>query len=227
MEKLTDIPILTLRFDNAIEEREIPLFRGVVIKTTEGQNLLFHNHDGEKLRYRYPLIQYKRIEGKAAIVCIGNGTQAIENFFQHYTHPLRLGRRSFTPVIASATMDKVHLTLKETLTTYHIQRYVALNEHNYERYQELERLADKYALLEQCLIGNILSFAKSMNVHFENKVRVNIVSSNDCQPAKYKNIILTAFDLTFKTNVILPNYIGLGGKVSVGFGIIKVINQQS
>ena len=61
--------ILTIKFSNHISKEEIPLFRGAVISTLEQNNILFHNHnDDNSLRYSYPLIQYKRIGGCAAIV---------------------------------------------------------------------------------------------------------------------------------------------------------------
>ena len=48
-----------------------------VIANSGSQNLLFHNHEpDERLRYRYPLIQYKRIHRKAAIICVGVGVSA-------------------------------------------------------------------------------------------------------------------------------------------------------
>ena len=37
---------------------------------------------------------------------------------------------------------------------------------------------------------------------------------------RYKNVKLQGFDLVFKTNVSLPDYIGLGKSVSQGFGTI-------
>ena len=39
----------------------------------------------------------------------------------------------------------------------------------------------------------------------------------------YKNKNLIGFRGTFKTNFVIPNYIGLGRSVSRGFGTIKLI----
>jgi len=37
---------------------------------------------------------------------------------------------------------------------------------------------------------------------------------------------MLAFNIEFKTNVFLPNFIGLGKGVSIGFGTIKQIYQK-
>ena len=64
------IRTLTVTFDTDISYKEIPLFRGAVLKSMgDKANLLYHNHTGaETFRYSYPLIQYKRLGGKASIV---------------------------------------------------------------------------------------------------------------------------------------------------------------
>ncbi|MBQ1723026.1 MAG: hypothetical protein II034_04455, partial [Muribaculaceae bacterium] len=66
---------LTVTYDIDIENWEVPLFRGAVINAMgTSANMLFHNHIGDdEFRYRYPLVQYKRLGGKAAIVAVAQG----------------------------------------------------------------------------------------------------------------------------------------------------------
>ena len=70
---------LTVTFDTEIEFNEIPLFRGAVLKSLGGNaNLLYHNHISDhSFRYSYPLVQYKCLHGKAAIVCVEDGVDLI------------------------------------------------------------------------------------------------------------------------------------------------------
>jgi len=42
----------------------------------------------------------------------------------------------------------------------------------------------------------------------------------------YKGVRLLSFDAEFKTNVSLPDYIGLGKGVSLGMGTITNMNNQ-
>lgn len=93
--------ILTIRFSNEIRPFEVSLFRGAVINSLDQKLLLFHNHEGEKLRYDYPLIQYKRIAGKAAIVCLKQGTEDIGEFFSSNHFTLHLNDRVMEAEITS------------------------------------------------------------------------------------------------------------------------------
>jgi hypothetical protein len=71
------LKIWTIFFYNEISPEEISAFRGAIIANSGSESLLFHNHDtDERFRYRYPLIQYKRIHRKAAIICVGVGLSA-------------------------------------------------------------------------------------------------------------------------------------------------------
>ena len=56
------INILTIQFANEISQHEVPLFRGAINYSLDNHSILFHNHDGDGLRYAYPLIQYKQIK---------------------------------------------------------------------------------------------------------------------------------------------------------------------
>ena len=76
------VKLLIIQFNNTIERKEIPLFRGAVIEAVkDSDNILFHNHLGDGFRYAYPLIQYKRLQKRATIVCINEGTNSIGDFF--------------------------------------------------------------------------------------------------------------------------------------------------
>ena len=78
---MTEIKTLLIQFDNPIESEEIKFFRAAVISSLQEKDVLFHNHVEEGYRYAYPLIQYKRTHGKAAIFCIGEGVDAIYGYF--------------------------------------------------------------------------------------------------------------------------------------------------
>ena len=58
------IRYLEVTFENDIEPWEVPAFRGAIIATAGKEHVLFHNHDDDKFRYSYPLIQYKQIRKK-------------------------------------------------------------------------------------------------------------------------------------------------------------------
>lgn len=224
----TFINTLVIRFTACIAHREIPLFRGAVnsLLDSSGNTLLFHNHTENGLRYAYPLIQYKRIEEKAAIVCVGDGTEAIGEFFSSYRPEISIGDRIETLQIDSITPSRLLLQVWEDEFEYHLRKWMPLNKDNYERYVCSEGVIEKTQLLESILIGNILSMAKTLGVTFDKEIKVRITQMGTPYSIKYKGVSLMGFDIEFKSNVCLPDYIGLGKGVSIGCGTVKLTENK-
>lgn len=219
--KMDRVKMLIVRFDNEIRKEEIPLFRGAIINAIENADVLFHNHEeGEHLRYSYPLIQYKRINQKAAIVCLGEGTDAIGQFFSSCNFDVALGERQVTLEVESVNAYQHLIKIWDSEFKYHIRRWLPLNHDNYETYCQEESLAERCALLEHLLTANILSFAKGVGIHFDNQVVAKITQLGEPRTQYYKGVKLMSFDAEFKTNVSLPDYIGLGKGVSLGMGTV-------
>lgn len=166
--------ILTIRFSNEIRPFEVSLFRGAVINSLDQKLLLFHNHEGEKLRYDYPLIQYKRIAGKAAIVCLKQGTEDIGEFFSSNHFTLHLNDRVMEAEITSIMPSRYNVQEWNKEFDYRINRWIPFNDKNYKEFKKIEGIAEQIQFLEKILTGNILSFAKGIGIWFERQVNVTI-----------------------------------------------------
>lgn len=222
VQNMGHIPVLTIRFANMLTQEEIPYFRGAIINAVgKEDSLLFHNHVGEKVRYAYPLIQYKRIGGKAAIVCIGEGTEAVGKFFSACNLDVQIGKRPVKLEVESVKADKTLLQVWEDMFAYRIHKWLPLNQEHYEVFQKKESLADKFSFLESILTGNILSFGKGVGVTFEKQIVCKITDVLNQRLLTYKGVKMMAFDAEFKSNVSLPDFVGLGKGVSLGMGTVK------
>lgn len=215
------IRLLYVRFRNELRNDEIEMFRGAVLSKLQDASVLFHNHVGDNFRYSYPLIQYKRLGGKAAIVCLEGGTEAIGELFSAGDFCFRIGDRNVKMEIESIQARQVLVQLWDASFVYHLIRWLPFNEENYRTYQELEGLAERFSFLEKKLIGNILSFAKGLGIYFERKVICKILEIEDPYIIMYKGVHMMAFNIRFKTNVSLPDSIGLGKGVSLGHGTVR------
>jgi len=223
MQKLRTLVVL---FSNELEFKEIHLFRGAVLSTLQEANVLFHNHVGDNFRYSYPLIQYKRIHKKATIVCLAEGTDAIGEFFSSQSFDLRIGERYERMIVESVRANQIVVQVWDSMFRYHLRRWLALNEENYAQYCQLESIVEKMSFLEKMLTGNILSFAKGIHLFFDKQVICKIISCEEPYMLKYKNVEMKAFDLEFKTNVSLPDFVGLGKGVSIGYGVVSKISDE-
>lgn len=217
------IKTLILRFDNNLSSVEIPKFRGAVIESLNQKNILYHNHDENGVVYKYPRIQYKRLQQKAAIVCVKEGVEAIHELFTsgHFTY--HIGNREEEMHILSVNTYENDLDFCDDMKSYRLRNWLPLNSENYKEYQSMERLADKVTFLEEKLVGNLLSFFTSIGFRANEQIKLNITNILDQRLAKYKSVKMMAFDVEFKVNLKLPSYIGLGKSASVGFGTLTRI----
>ncbi len=220
---------LKVRFAQPIFPYDIPKFRAAVIEKTERKAALFHNHkDDKQVFYRYPLIQYKVTQKKASIICLESGTDEIHHLLQHRDMQLRIGNE--THIFEVEDVD-LHYHQVQTWTSefeYSLLNWLALNQKHLQRWQALE--GDETAqidLLQSILKGNILAFAKGIDWWIEDQVTLTITQIKQIKPLTFKRKDLLAFSINFKTNVSLPNYVGLGKGSSIGFGIVKLINEKN
>lgn len=223
MENFNRIPTLTICFANNIRFAELNLFRGAVISKVPAELTLFHNHTVHGFRYRYPLIQYKSIGGKAAIVCIGEGTDAIGNFFVNADFDLQIGTRAEHFAVERIDAQRVIIQPWQSEFHYTLRKWLPLNQENHVQYQSLEGVAAKALFLQKILIGNILSMCTGLDIHIEEEITCEIVTLSEMKKYIYKGVSMFGFDIEFKTNLSLPNYIGLGKGVSLGYGMVHKI----
>ena len=218
------IPTIVIQFNNEIEPQAIPFFRGAVIASLEKKDILFHNHDANKLRYSYPLIQYKRIHRKAAVVGIGKGIESISQLLSASDFHYQIGNEKVDMQIqaVNAYDNEIHLT-ESADNRYRIHNWLPLNSDNYKHYQESDCMVNRIQILERVLIGNILSFLKGVGIHLEDQIVLSITNITSQHAVTYKNVKLMGFDIEFKTNINFPQFIGIGKNASVGCGVISII----
>jgi hypothetical protein len=218
---LKKIRILNVTFDTEIKGYEVPAFRGAIINKVGIENTLFHNHLGETdFRFKYPLIQYKQINRRPAILCIDHGVDEIHKFFEKRDWSLEISGRTLEMKIDQLQMNQFTMQVWDSLNDYRIYKWAALNQDNYLKYMQLDSMADKLKMLESLLKANILSFAKGIDWTVDKQIDVIIKELLHVGPVKLKGQNVLGFDVAFRTNVFLPNHIGLGKSASTGFGVV-------
>lgn len=222
------IRLLRVSFNSLIKSYEIPAFRGAVAHKAGKDSILFHNHySDDRLNYKYPLIQYKTIGQKAVIMCIEQGVDEIHHFFENNSWEIEISGRKLDMSINDLRLNTFTMQVWDRSWQYSIRNWIALNQKNYQKFQELKSENEKLAMLERTITGNILSFAKGVDWFIEKEVKVKIENIERYHKVKLKNNDLLGFNIVFKTNVFLPNYIGLGKGVSHGYGIVKQIKNKN
>lgn len=216
----SNVSVVTIHTRMPISYDRIPLFRGAIINLIGQSEELLHDHRGNGFRYSYPLIQYKVIEGNAAIIAINEGIRVAKSILPLMNSTIRLGQRHNNLTLDDVKYSTTIVTASDAFHSYTIHRWLPLNQENYTVYLYLEDATQRIEMLERLLVANIISFAKGVGVFIDTAVTLTIIDIKHVRQLKYKNIQMLGFDLLFKANVTLPSNIGLGKGVSLGFGTI-------
>ncbi len=219
------VRILKVSFTSELKLQEVPAFRGAIIEKVGRQHIIFHHHMADSYLYRYPTIQYKCISHKPAIVCIDEGVDEIHRFFEKPDWSLWIGDKKLEMKVDQIYLNQFTLQVWNTSFFYRINNWVALSQENYKRYKSCSTPDEQRLLLESILTGNILAFAKGVGWTVEKPIEIKILDEPRTRPLPLKGQKVIGFDATFRTNVSLPNFIGLGKSVSLGFGTIKQLNK--
>ena len=218
------IRYLSIRFSQNVFPNEIPFFRAAVIEKTQRESSLFHNHPEEKgFLYRYPLIQYKVTEKKASIICLNEGTDDIHYLLQNQNMDLRIGHEVRCFEIEDIKMHYHQVQTWNNLFHYSLLNWLPLNQKNHALYDSLETEKEQLEMLNKILTGNLLSMAKGIQWFVEDKLIVEITKIKQMRELEFKGRNLLGISVNFKSNVSLPDYVGIGKGSSVGFGIVKGI----
>ena len=218
---MKELRLITIRFNIPIKGHEIPAFRGALIRKVGLEHEWFHNHNNEtnNFHYRYPRIQYKRHRGKPMLVCLENGIEEIQKYFSQSDWSLGFSGETHKMGIEELRIHQFDIRVMDKMRTYSIKNWIALNDSNHKAYTE-GSASEQIEILERSLAGHIISFTKGIDYKPETRFEVKLSGFPQAHPVKISNMTTMGFNVNFKTNLFLPNFIGLGKGVSKGYGMV-------
>lgn len=217
------IKYLRLTFDQQIQAYQLKYFRAAVIEKTGRVSDLFHNHKTDNsFAYRYPLIQYKIRNRKPCMVCLQEATDDIHQLLRHEKYDFQIGNHKMPMQIEEALLRYESIAIGMDKYSYSLLNYLALNQDNYRAYQAIEGLIDKLEFLQKILKIHLSTFATAMELD-PSMLHVKLLELKSEKHIEYKGVFHLTFCLNFECNINLPNYIGVGKGVSLGFGVVKQI----
>ena len=220
-----ELRLLSVTFQDMIKPWELTAFRGAIANKVGWQHDWFHNHnnseEGEKVIYRYPLIQYKLHKEHPMLLCIDQGVDEAHLLFTQPDWTLDLNGGKLDMKIKNLNMNSLQMRTLEQPQRYRMHNWLALNSENYKAYHSFSKISDKIQLLERILTNNILRFAEGIGWQSETPFQVGITDLLKVNRVSYKNLKVEAHNLDFESNVFIPDFIGLGRGSSQGFGVVK------
>lgn len=217
-----NIKIACLKFLNLnLRDSSLHLLRGYIGNMYKEYDLI-HNHTSSgSVIARYPLIQFKNINNTPSIFAIGD--KAIEVLSKVFLSADKINIRGIDIPIYEKdfSIKNVEIGYSEQFCVYEFASpIIALNEKNYFNYKSVVTLEEKIAIVERALTNHILAMSKGLGVWLESNQKIETKFNFKHIIVKLKGINMTGFVGIFKTNYIIPDFIGLGKSPSRGFGTV-------
>lgn len=182
---------------------------------------MLHNHyETGELRYKYPLVQYKVLNGIPTLVAIEEGARLLTSLFLNIRE-LDIDGQNFEVFSKNIESRQVEAGFSDELHQYNFRTlWMALNQDNFKRFLE-ESKTGRQQMLDKILVGNILSFFKGIDLRLEKEQKLMAKVKVLEKSTRFKDREMIAFEGSFVVNAFLPACIGLGKGVSRGFGTIS------
>ncbi|MFN2262052.1 MAG: CRISPR-associated endonuclease Cas6 [Psychroflexus sp.] len=187
----------------------------------EHSPLLSNHYEDGSLRYRYPLVQYKVIDKTPMLVGINEGSQLLTQLFLKIKE-LNIDGKTYPIQSKNISSSTIKIGFSEQLHEYKFETlWLALNQKNYQKFNQLQDEAEKDDMLRSILVGHVLSFFRNTGVELEKSQRLMAKLDVEQKQTKFKDKTMLAFTGSFVVNANLPDDIGLGKSVARGFGSIE------
>ena len=186
--------------------------------TSFNEYALLHQHVTDKLIYRYPLIQYKMLDGSPLVLGINEGAEILKEIYDKFDE-IKLGDSNYTIMERGVTVKSEEFGCSEEILSYRFAMpWLALSQENYARYMNAS-LEDRKDLLRRILVGNLLSASKGLGYVAKEHIRMELGRMQD-EICLLKGTKVTGFRGEFTTCFAIPDLMGLVKSVSRGYGAV-------
>ncbi|WP_367389042.1 CRISPR-associated endonuclease Cas6 [Lewinella sp. LCG006] len=140
-----------------------------------------------------------------------------------------LGQAAFSP-ITSLALKNLLLRQREhrfqadygkKKYTYLLFGYTPFRSQAYTSYQQARSLADKNALLQSHLLFHLSELADRMNWPAREPLTLDQLRVGKEKKSRLGGIFQASFDLQFRTNLFIPEFLGLGRGAQLGLGVVR------
>tara|TARA_B100000686_G_C16785914_1_gene975253 strand:+ start:2349 stop:3362 length:1014 start_codon:yes stop_codon:yes gene_type:complete len=192
--------------------------KGVIMKQFPNDEIVPMLNGAYRKKFLYPRIQVKVLDEEIFIIGLNQGVDPIMKIKDEIKE-LNFGDITFKVEDCNLEESAQLFNLTSNLIKYKfISNWVALNNSTNNKYQNMND-ANRLEFLNKLLGENIVFLAREVGFDFEKNIfsRINISS---LEPISEDQKGWGAFQGEFYSNIILPNYIGIGNGITRGYGTI-------
>ena len=219
-ETLPDIKTTVLRLSTDKPVRKTPYqVKGVFIKKHANEPITPMLDGTYRKKFSYPRVQVKILNEQIYIIGIKEGVEPVLSIPDKIKE-LDFGNITFTINDFEEETFKQQFALSGNVVKYSfLTSWAALNHVTGKKYRSMS-FKKKVSYLNRLLGTNLIFLAKEMGMPIEKGIYTKVEVSN-LHPKSIDDNKWKSFKGNFKTNIILPNYIGLGNGITRGYGTIN------
>ena len=155
------------------------------------------------------------------LLCLEQGIEEAHHLFSQPDWSLNIKGTQHDLRIANLNVNQYTVNTWDKTFHYRLHKWQAFNPENYHAYQHMDSMTDRFAFLDEKLTNQIDSFGKGIGWQSERPIEAKITNVQKQEWLDYKHTKSLVFTLDFKTNVSLPDFIGLGKGASRGLGVVR------
>jgi hypothetical protein len=178
-----------------------------------------HKDSSTNLIHRYPVVQCKQIKNKLLVIGISQGA----DFLQALTYDkqeLLMGENTCIILKRDQKIRNETVGITDTMQKYEfLTPWLALNQQNAKKFYYLKGKSERDTFMQKILTGYLITFAKSIDYNLPTQLICRSKVRFKRERIHHENVMV--FLGTFETNLMIPDYLGIGQSVSQGFGAIR------
>lgn len=214
---ILDTSLLTWHTDRPIKEDANKL-KGYISNIFR-EYPIFSNHYAGRDLYTDSRIQYKVIKGVGYILGIKDGSEAIKML--SHINELHLENSIYKARPIFCDKEEIIAETDELVQYDLTSDYLPYNSRNYEIFKTLKDRKERQYFINKMLRNNIISLCKGLGMDIDKREHTVYVHSRFKESMSWYKVLRTSYKGEFRTNMVLPDFFGVGEKVSAGFGAVK------
>lgn len=174
--------------------------------------------------HRYPVLQAKLVKRDLIVIGISQGADFLCQIIRD-RKTLDAGKNTCRITACDSEVRSEPFGVMDTDTAYEfLTPYLALNQQHAKQFYDLNGKAQRDAFLQTRLSTHLATLAKSLDC----RITVPIICEAKVRfkRDRIRNENLMVFLGKFRTNLCIPDYLGIGRLVSQGYGTIKCIRES-
>ena len=199
--------------------------KGVFMKQFSDEKIVPFLDGKLRSKYLYPRVQVKILKEQIYIVGINEGVNPVLSLVDNL-ELFNFGDITVKIEKIDIEQNKDPVSLVDKLLRYKfITPWVALNAGSSKKFKAIKD-NNKILFLNKLLGQNLLFLSKELGLDTESKIYTKVkVESID--PHNHEENGWRSFNGEFRTNFMLPNFIGFGNGITRGFGSIFSLNHPN